>query len=253
MFGLMRETQAIIERVRRVSADLQQIDLSADRALAQLQPGQSLFASLTENTCCDPYLREQWIPVDLLPGRVVVEVSTERAYSPGAVVSLLSPVGRPIPLRSPLLHLLLIAEDVFPTPLVMLARHLSGGGVAVTLVLGGQAIRYPLEQLPPEIEIIRSDTNDWNWPEQVETLNWADQVIALAPTVTQNDLYARLYETVSQLRHQAIPAHYLCGLYYPRLACATGACLACQIPSRKETLLACADGPAFDLKEVKFL
>jgi hypothetical protein len=253
MFGPMRETQAIIERVRRVSADLQQIDLSVDRALAQLRPGQSLFASLTENTSCDPYLREQWIPVDILPGRVVVELSTERAYSPGAVVSLLSPVGRPIPLRPQLVHLLLIAEDVLPTPFALLARHAAGGGVAVTLVLGGQAIRYPLEQLPPEVEILRSDSHDWNWPEQVETLNWADQVIALAPTHTQNDVYARLYETVAQLRHRVIPDHYLCGLYYPRLACGAGACLACQVTSRKETLLACSDGPAIDLKEVKFL
>ncbi len=248
----MRETQAIIERVRRVSADLQQIDLGVDRALAQLKPGQSLFAALTENHAYDPYLREQWIPVEILPGRVVVEVSTESAYAPGAVVSLLSPVGRPIPLRPQLTHLLLIAEDTFPTPLVMLARRLIGGGAAVTLVLGGQATRYPLEQLPPEIEIIRSNTVDWNWPEQVETLNWADQVIALAPMYAQVDFYARLYEIVAQLRQQAIPDHYLCGLYYPRLACGTGACLACQVPARKEPLLACSDGPALDLKQVKF-
>ena len=248
----MRETQAIIERVRRVSADLQQIDLSVDRALTQLKPGQSLFASLTENTTWNPYLREQWIPVDVLPGRVIVEVSAERAYSPGAVVSLLTPVGRPIPLRSQLVHLLLIVEEVFPTPLVMLARKTIGGGAAVTLVIGGQATRYPLELLPPEVEIIRSGSSEWNWPEQVEMLNWADQVIALAPTITQTEVYGRLYETVNQLRHQAIPDHYLCGLYYPRLACGAGACLACQIPARRETLLACSDGPAVDLKTVKF-
>jgi hypothetical protein len=245
----MRETQAIIERVRRVSADLQQIDLAVDRALAQIKPGQSLFASLAENTSWNPYLREQWIPVDLLPGRVIVEVSVESAYAPGSVVSLLSPVGQPIPLRPKLSRLLLIAADALPTPLVLLARQLIGGGVAVTLVLGGQAARYPLELLPPEVEIIRSD---WNWPEQVETLNWADQIVALAPNTTQREVYGRLYETVNQLRHQVIPDHFLCGMFYPRLACGAGACLACQIPSRHETLLACADGPALDLKTVKF-
>ena len=248
----MRETQAIIERVRRVSADLQHVDLAVDRALAQLKPGQSLFAAPAEYHSYDPYLREQWIPVDILPGRVVVELSTARIYSPGAVVSLLSPVGRPIPLRPQLVHLLLIAEDVFPTPFVLLTRRLIGGGVAVTLALGGQAARYPLEQLPPEVEIVRTDLGDWNWPEQVETFNWADQVIALAPSYTQSEVYARLYDIVAQLRHQAIPDHYLCGMYYPRLACGTGACLACQVPARKDPLLACADGPALDLKQVKF-
>jgi hypothetical protein len=252
MFGPMRETQAIIERVRRVSADLQHVDLAVDRALAELKPGQSLFAAPAEYHTYDPYLREQWIPVDILPGRVVVELSTERIYAPGAVVSLLSPVGRPIPLRPQLVHLLLIAEDVFPTPFVLLTRSLIGGGAAVTLVLGGQAARYPLEQLPPEVEIIRSDLGDWNWPEQVETFDWADQVIALAPSYVQPDFYARLYDIVTQLRHQAIPDHYLCGMYYPRLACGTGACLACQVPARKDPLLACADGPALDLKQVKF-
>ncbi len=248
----MRETQAIIERVRRVSADLQQIDLSVDRALAQLKPGQSLFAGPTENPSWNPYLREQWIPVDLMSGRATVEVPSGRDYSPGAVVSLLSPVGRPIPLRAPLAHLLLIADDTFPTPLVLLARHAIRGGAAVTLVIGGQAARYPLELLPHEVEIIRRESSDWNWPEQVETLNWADQVIALAPHATHQSVYGKLYDTVSQLRHQVIPDHFVCGLYYPRLACGAGACLACQIPAHKSALLACSDGPAIDLKVVKF-
>jgi hypothetical protein len=248
----MRETQAIIERVRRVSADIEQIDLSVDRALAQLKPGQSLFAAPTENPTWNPYLREQWIPVDLTTGRVTVEIPAGRNYAPGAVMSLLSPVGRAIPLRSPLAHLLLIAEDTFPTPLILLARQAIKAGAAVTLVIGGQAARYPLELLPPEVEIIRRESNDWNWPEQVETLNWADQVIALAPVTTQQSVYGKLYDTVSQLRHQVIPDHLVCGLYYPRLACGAGACMACQIPTNKATLLACSDGPAVDLKLVRF-
>lgn len=250
----MRETQAIIERVRRVAPDLQQIDLSVDRALAQLKPGQSLFARLDEYTAWNPYLREQWIPVDVEPGRVTVEAPVGTHYPPGAVMSLLSPIGRAIPLRAPLYHLLLIVQDTYPTPLVMLARHAAANGASVTLVIGGQAARYPLELLPPEVEIIRRESDGWNWPEQVETLNWADQIIALAPSHAQNDLYGRLYETISQLRHQAIPENYVCGLFYPRLACGAGACLACQVPGRgeKSALLACSDGPAFDLKAVRF-
>jgi NAD(P)H-flavin reductase len=247
----MRETQVIIERVRRLSADLQQLDLAIDRTLAQIRPGQSLFASPLEADGWNPYLREQWIPVDLRPGRLTVELPTGRTYTPGQAASVLAPVGEPIPLRANLQHMLMIAEDAFPTPLVQIAHNLLGGGVSVTLVLGGKATFYPLELLSPEIEILRSDT-DWKWPDQVETLQWADQVLVLAPTYLQAEVYGRLYDTITQLRQHAIPDAYVCGLYYPRLACGTGACQACEVPSRKEALLACADGPAIDLKKVMF-
>ncbi|MBN1563803.1 MAG: hypothetical protein JXA10_08185 [Anaerolineae bacterium] len=252
----MRETQAIIERIRRVADGVQQIDLAVDAALAQLEPGQSLFAAPfvpPDQITWEPYLRAQWIPVDILPGRVVVEVETRHIgglYNPGDVVSLLSPVGRPIPLRGKIYHMLLIAEDMLPTPFVYLARKLIGGGVEVTLVMGGRATKYPLELLPPEVEIIHSET-DWKWPDQVDTLTWADQVLILAPVQTNFEAYRRLYDAINQLRHQSIPDHYVAGMYYPRLACGSGACLACMISSKKQ-LLACTDGPAIDLKRLNF-
>jgi hypothetical protein len=247
----MRETQVLIERVRRLSPDLQQLDLAIDRTLAQIRPGQSLFASPLETDGWDPYLREQWIPVDLQPGRLTVEIPTGRVYTPGQVASVLAPIGTPIPFRANLQHMLMIAEDALPTPFVQVARNLLGGGVSVTLVLGGNATRYPLELLSPEIEILRSDT-DWKWPDQIETLQWADQVLVLAPIYLQAEVYRRLYDTITQLRQHAIPDDYVCGLYYPRLACGTGACQACELPSRKEALLVCSDGPAIDLKKVLF-
>lgn len=246
----MRETQAIIERVRRVTRDLQQIDLTVDAALAQLEPGQSVFAAPLDATGWDPYLRAQWLPVDIGPGHLVVETPLGTDVHPGDVVSLLSPVGRPIPVRGKIYHLLLIADDVYPTPFIYLARRLIGGGVAVTLVTGGRASAYPGDLLPPEIEIIRRE-DEWAWPDQEQTLNWADQVLAVAPEAARDGVYARLFETITQLRHQAIPDRYVCGLYYPRLACAAGACLACMVPSKKQ-LLACVDGPALDLKRVVF-
>lgn len=244
----MRETQAIIERVRRVATNLQQLDLSVD-ASVQLQPGQSVLACPLENEGWSPYLREQWIPVGGKAGRVVVEVPVERVYTPGRVVSLLSPVGRPIPLRSGATHVLMIVYDAVPTPLVLLASQCIADGAAVTLVLSGRALQYPLELLPPEVEILRGDT-DWKWPDQVETLNWADQILALAPFYMQAEVYSGLFGTIQQIRQQAVPDQYVCGLFYPRLACGTGACQACQVPCRRGDKLACADGPAMDLKDL---
>jgi NAD(P)H-flavin reductase len=245
----MRETQAIIERVRRVSADLQHLELSVDSSLGQLQPGQSVFAYLSDSTNWESYLREQWVPVSIQPGRLIVEITNGRFYAPGQIVSLLAPLGKPIPLRPGLRQLLMVAQDATPTPLVWLAQNAVHAGIAVTLVLGESALRYPLELLPSEVEILRSDT-DWKWPDQVETLNWADQVIALAPSYAQAEVYASLFQTISQLRQQAVPDGAVFGLFYHRLACGTGACQVCQVSCQEGDWLACTDGPAFDLKNV---
>ena len=245
----MRETQAIIERVRRVSDQLQHLDLSVDAALSQLKPGQSIFARLGESW--DPLLREQWVPVAIQANQVTVELPVERAYAPGQAVSLLSPVGRPLPVRPNVSQMLLVAHQAQPTPFVLLTRQLIAAGASVALVLGEDALRYPLELLPPEVEILRSDL-DWTWPNRVEMLNWAEQVFVLAPPALHTEIYGGLFDTISQLRHQAIPDGYICGLFLYRLACGTGACQACQITGQRNTVLACVDGPAIDLKRMRF-
>ena len=81
----MRETQALIERVRRVSADVQQIDLAVDPALMQLKPGQALFVRPHDQPGWEPYLRELWIPVDMRPGQLTVEVASNPHVAPNAV------------------------------------------------------------------------------------------------------------------------------------------------------------------------
>ncbi|MBI5958995.1 MAG: hypothetical protein HY866_09685 [Chloroflexi bacterium] len=234
-----------------MSDHLQHLDLAVDRVLMQIKPGQSLFVTPQEPAAGSPYLREQWIPVELFPGRITVEIPARRVYAPGQILSVMAPVGSPIPIRSGIQRLLLIVEGVYPTPLMLLARQLMSGGVAVTLVLGGQATEYPLELLSPEIEILRSDTG-WKWPEQMDTLNWADQVLVLAAANRQMEVYRHLYDVLRQLRPHDLPDHLVSGLFYPRLACGAGACQACEVPSNKDTLLACSDGPAIDLKKVQF-
>ncbi|MBP8973768.1 MAG: hypothetical protein KBH93_07805, partial [Anaerolineae bacterium] len=185
------------------------------------------------------------------PGRLTVEIAASLDAAPNEIVDVLSPVGRPIPVRPRIQHLLLIADDALPTPFVFLARTLTGGGVAITLVLNGLAARYPLELLSPEVEIVRGDA-DWSWPDQVATFQWADQVLILAPGYRQAEAYGRLLDRLRQIRPHDLPDHYACGLFYDRLACGAGACGACEVRAHDTPLLACTDGPAIDLKRVVF-
>ncbi|MBC8097867.1 MAG: hypothetical protein H7Y11_00355, partial [Armatimonadetes bacterium] len=189
----MKETNAIIERIRRVNTDFQRLELSVDETLLKIKPGQSMMARLTESW--NPYLRQQWWPVNLSRGKLVVERPANEMYEPGQVVPVLGLVGQPFRFRGTgaLRNVLLIAYDTPPTPLLMTIPWLLGNKISVTLVLVGSAVSYDTQHLPPEVEIelgdipqLPADTKnpqpstpsdaDFSWRNQIMTLGWADQV-----------------------------------------------------------------------------
>src|SRR5690606_14638677 len=113
----MKETQALIERVRRVNDTHQHLELTVDSSLTQLRAGQSLLARTHETW--DPYLREQWWPVNLSRNTLVVERPANVTYEPGQVVNLLGIVGQPFKFRRTLRNVLLMAYNTEPSPLLM--------------------------------------------------------------------------------------------------------------------------------------
>src|SRR5258707_569506 len=159
----MQESQAIIERVRRISAITQQLDVAVEKTQRRIGAGQMFLARATISF--DPYLREPWIPVKKEGSYLVVERPVDRAYTPGQVVNLLGPLGKPLPLHEKTRALLLIAHEATPASLLMLAQTALHQGAAVALVLGGAARHYPVEALPPEVEVIRGDA-DGSWADQ---------------------------------------------------------------------------------------
>src|SRR5690606_23787930 len=78
---IMKDTKAIIERVRRVNDTHQHVHLAVDPSLSALLPGQSVLARLHERW--DPYLREQWWPVALANQKLIVERPVSHVYEPG--------------------------------------------------------------------------------------------------------------------------------------------------------------------------
>jgi hypothetical protein len=239
----MQESQAIIERVKRVSATIQRLEVAVDRAHQNAGPGQTFLARMTLSL--DPYLREPWTPIRREASCLIFERAAGTVYTPGQVVSLIGPVGKPIPLRENIRTLLLIAHESAPVSLLYLAETALAKGIAVTLVLGGAAVHYPLEALPQEVEVIRAD-DDGHWAEQPEAFRWAEQIFSVAPPPFDIPYYTKLLENARTTRVE-VSAQYIFGLFQPPLPCGVGACQACLIRRDGEEVATCLEGPAFDL------
>ena len=242
----MRESQAIIERVRQIGGRIQQISLAVeDASLEQIKSGQTLLVD-TPIT----YLRENWIPTrfDEDEGVLVVEHPIQYHYTPGDVVSIIGPIGTPLSLRSGVRNLLLIAEDYPPIRLLFFLHHALSRGISVALVLTGSAKNYPITELPPTVEIVNSD-DITTWPNQRDTLHWADQVVAITDPVFWEERFHALHYQASE---RMLPRDFIYGIIDLPIPCGTGACMACMVRTRNGNKLACLDGSAFDLTQVKF-
>jgi hypothetical protein len=242
----MKETQAIIERVRRVNDTHQQLHLAVDASLSGLLPGQTVMARVAERW--DPYLREQWWPVAIGNNKLVVERPSQFHYEPGQVVDVLGIVGQPYKFRRTLRNVLFIAYDTEPTALLMPIPSLLANRVSVTLLLLGSAAEYGTEHLPPEVEVIQGD-HEMNWPNRVTTIGWADQVFVTVPQTDEMAIFRQIWALFRQLRAE-IPDNYLFGIFRPVLPCGAGACSACMVRLKEGVSLICADGPAVDLTGV---
>jgi len=245
----MRETKAIIERVSRLNEHYQRLHLAVEDYLNDLKPGQTVLARLSDRW--DPYLREQWWPVEVAPNRLVVERPGSHRYEPGQSVNLLGAVGQPYRYRRTLRNVLLLADDAAPTPLIMSVGWLVSNHISVTLVLAGKAALYPTQYLPPEVEVLHADEN-LSWPNRVMTVGWADQVFVVVGAGDELGRFARIWSLFSELRAE-IPKSYLFGVFQPVQPCGIGACQACMLPLHgSDSTLICTQGPAVDLATVHF-
>lgn len=245
----MQETQALIERVRRVNKDYQHLDLAVEPSLNGMLPGQSILIRL--KPLWHPYLREQWWPVSIGKERLVVERPAEIIYEPGQAVSVLGPVGEPFRFRRSLRHVLLLAYDTPPTSLLPMIPLLLANQADVTLVLCGSAADYRTEHLPKEVEVVHGD-GDLQWPDRVKVAGFADQVFAVVHPDDEMLRFGKIWRLFNELRAN-IDKNYLFGVFRPVQPCGAGACQACLIPLKGQvSRLACMDGPALDLALVNF-
>lgn len=246
----MREYTGIIERTVRLNEHYQHLHLSVEGLGSDLKPGQSFLARRMPERW-EPYLREQWWPVDLKTDEVVIERPANILYEPGETVSLLGIIGQPYRYKRTLRNVLLIAYDTPPSPLVMSIPLLFKHHVSVTMVLSGAATQYPTNRLPPELEVIQAD-DDLGWTNMVMTVGWADQVFVVVRPDDEMERFERVWKRFSELR-AGIDKNYLFAVMQTALPCGVGACLACLTPLREgEMCVVCTQGPAIDMTALPF-
>jgi len=250
----VKETQAYIERIKRVNRGYQRLELAVDKSLVAMRAGQAMLVRRIDKDYdienWDPYLRELWFPVAIQSGNIVAVERPARAhFIPGQLLSVIAPVGRAYRFRHKLRNVLLVAYDATPAALLLMIPTLLTKQVEITLVLMGSARQYETNHLPEEVEVIQAEDN-LTWSDMVMTLGWADQVFAL---VGQGDSASRFSEILAMMRdrHSDIPANYIFGVIQRDLPCGVGACHACALNLRGKQKLLCIDGPAFDLTELR--
>jgi len=180
-------------------------------------------------------------------GRGTTWLSSRRA---GNQLTVFGPLGRGYAVRPQAQNLLLVAGGLGVAALIGLADWAVAAGKAVTLLQGARtsAKLYPPELLPPEVEAL-SATDDGSTGHKgyvtdllPEYLAWADQVFACGPPA--------LYAAMAQVLREARSRKPVQVLLEQRMACGTGICYSCAVPTRRGMRLVCKDGPRFDLREV---
>jgi len=249
----MKESQAVVQRVRLLGQNTRhkQLELAVTKSLHDILPGQCLLVrpkAMRTARVWHPYLRQVWYPVHVSSKLVWVNVSDDMRYDPGDVFDVVGPVGQPFQYRRTLRKVLLLAYNTPPLPLLMAVPQLLGNNVGVTLVLLGTAADYPTANLPPEVEIVKGTDpdNPLDWPDQVVTIGWADQVFTVVRPGDEVAQFSQVWNLFQQ-RQADIEANYLFGVFQSVLPCGVGACQACLLHTRDGHWLACTDGPALDL------
>jgi dihydroorotate dehydrogenase electron transfer subunit len=210
----------------------------------RLQPQFSLNDESAEADNSGSAAFDRWdllIPPDDDPGYRWLE-----RLDPGSTVNLIGPMGQGFTLSPQTRNLLVLTEpDRLAALLPVIDQMLDQNG-RVTLVLHDVQRSNPtplLALLPIAVEVHLAHSFD-QWRQQIDdSVAWADQICAAVPRST----YLTLSESIRRRRFRLEPG-FTQVLVEADLACGTGACLACVVPSANGGVTrACVHGPVMDL------
>ena len=166
----------------------------------------------------------------------------------GDIVDIFGPLGNGFYVNSNSKNLLLVAGGIGTAPLGFMAQKAAGKGYPVRFLYGAATASqlYPMQSLPPEIEIITATEDGTAGRKGMITdllpdyLDREDQVFACGPLP--------MYQTMAQmpeLRNKLVQVSL-----EMRMGCGLGFCYGCTVKTKSGLKQVCKDGPVFDLEDI---
>jgi len=193
-------------------------------------PGQAVLA--IEPGSDAPY-RIVLYATRLKPEGFITDQPPEPGWLPGTALDLLGPVGQGFSPPVTTHRWLLLGVGMTPKRLWPLIDMGIERGIALSVWADGA-----LPTLPPQVEFM---------PDLGEALSWADYLAV--ETRAEDLMRLRSLLGLTPENHVAIPAEALIPTALP---CGIGACQGCGVESREGWLLACKEGPVFDLETLRW-
>ena len=258
----MRYFEAEILENRDLGGDYFVLVLGGCPSLAEAQPGQ--FVMLRGDWGRDPLLPRAFSLLSVGPGGTAQVLAKtvgrgtdllERSM-PGAIVSILGPLGSSFPAPSPEFVDLLVAGGVGLPPMFMQAARAFGAGLAdrCEMLYGGRGSR-DLVLLPEMREMglgVHLTTEDGTTGHQglvtavlearlAHHGNRPVRILGCGPN-------AMLWAVGRIARDRGLPCFIS---LEEQMACGIGVCLGCAIPARSRPFrYVCSNGPVFDAADV---
>jgi dihydroorotate dehydrogenase electron transfer subunit len=255
----MAQTDALVTEVEE-SGPFVRVTLAVPAPGSGLAAGRFVLADL------GGYLRTPLFPASLdAPGMegegfaaLVPPTHPAAVLRPGDRVDLIGPCGQGFDVPTATRRLLLVASTAHLPVLLPLASQKPGfperPGFSVALLLSAAtaAELYPIQLLPPALEV-HVVTIDGSAGHRGSVLDLFPDLVRWADCVCVADdpaLYPALAETVRDVR-VGLGHRFAQALVAPPIACGVGACQGCAVPVARGTKLACTDGPVFDLLDLR--
>lgn len=155
-------------------------------------------------------------------------------WQPDTRLSVRGPLGRGFEMSGHVRRVALLAVDGEPHCLLPLVQPALANGASVTIACDGMDI-----DLPPEVEIQPLSTFG-------DLLTWADYAAINVRRESLNKL-ARMLDLRDR---NGLPGQMQLFIDAPNACAGMGECGVCTFRGRRGPLLACKDGPVFDLRSV---